>query len=86
MILDDEVLAGVDAVLAKRAPRWGRLNRTALDGRIDAIVAEVDLDAVRRREHRVTDRGVTVEGIEHGLAYVTMPRCSRPMPPPRRRG
>ncbi|GAA4640539.1 HNH endonuclease signature motif containing protein [Mycolicibacterium sediminis] len=71
LILDDAILAGVDAVLARRAPRWGRLNRTALDARIDAIVAEVDLDAVRRREHRVADRGVTIEGIEHGLAYVT---------------
>ncbi|MDT5080007.1 MAG: hypothetical protein QOJ80_4644, partial [Mycobacterium sp.] len=49
LIDDDDVLTAVDRQLALVVPRWGSTNRSQLAGRIDKIVARVDLDAVRRR-------------------------------------
>jgi hypothetical protein len=68
LIVDDEVLARIDARLAERAPRWGVMCRSELAGRIDKIVARVDLDAVRRRADRLAGREVTVGDVDNGLA------------------
>ncbi len=71
LIVDDEVMAGVDARLADRAPRWGVLGRSQLAARIDKVVADVDLDAVRRRRDRLAAREVTVGDVDNGLAEIT---------------
>jgi hypothetical protein len=68
LILDDELLAAVDAELSVRAPGWGSMNRSQLAARIDKVVANVDRDAVRRRKDRLAEREVVVGDIGSGLA------------------
>lgn len=68
LIMDETLLARVDARLAQRAPTWGVMGRSQLAGRIDKIVARVDLDAVRRRRDRLAGRGVSVGDVDNGLA------------------
>ena len=70
LILDDDLRAAVDEKLAVRAPRWGVLDRSQLDARIDQIVARADRDAVRRRKDRLAEREVVVGDIGNGLAEV----------------
>jgi hypothetical protein len=70
LIVDEAVLARVDERLAERAPGWKVMGRSQLAGRIDKIVAGVDLDAVRRRKDRVAGRGVSVGDVDNGLAEV----------------
>ncbi|MDT5155072.1 MAG: hypothetical protein QOI01_6805 [Mycobacterium sp.] len=71
LIVDDEVLARVDAEFVLRAPRWGTMNRSQLAARIDKVVAGADLDAVRRRRDRVAERDVFVGDVDNGLAEIT---------------
>ncbi|GLP75107.1 hypothetical protein TUM20983_22170 [Mycobacterium antarcticum] len=47
-----------------------RPNRSQLAARIDKVVAEVDLDAVRRRKDRVAGREVFVGDVDNGLAEI----------------
>ena len=70
LIVDDATLAMVDTELAISAPRWGACSRTQLAGRIDRVVAKVDLDAVRRRRDRLTGRDVTVGDVDNGLTEI----------------
>jgi hypothetical protein len=71
LITDDDVLAAVDAKLAVRLPRWGRLNRSELAARIDTIIARLDRDAVRRRRDRLAEREVFVGDVGDGLAEIS---------------
>jgi uncharacterized protein DUF222 len=71
LITDDDVMAAVDAKLAVRLPRWGRLSRKELSSRIDEIIAHVDADGVRRRRDRIADREVTIGDVGDGLAEVS---------------
>ncbi|MDX1891279.1 HNH endonuclease signature motif containing protein [Mycolicibacterium sp. 050158] len=71
LILDEEVMAKVDARLAVQAPRWGRLNRHQVAARIDRIVADVDRDAVRRRKDRIAGREVVIGDVDRGLAEIS---------------
>jgi hypothetical protein len=70
LIDDDDVLASVDRDLAVAVPRWGSMNRSALAGRIDKIVARVDLDAVRRRRDRLAGREVVMGDVDNGLSEI----------------
>jgi hypothetical protein len=71
LIIDDEVRASVDATLAVRLARWGKLHRKELSSRIDKIIAAVDADAVRRRRDRIADREVFVGDVGDGLAELS---------------
>jgi Domain of unknown function (DUF222) len=53
LITDPKALAAVDAQVALRAPRWPSLTRGNLAMRVDAIVADVDRDAIRRTNKEV---------------------------------
>jgi hypothetical protein len=70
LITDMEALAAVDAQLAIRAPRWPSLTRGNLAMRVDAIVAEVDRDAIRRTNKEVKDRYLNVSESAPGIAEV----------------
>ena len=71
LITDHDVMAAVDAKLAVRLPRWGKLSRKELSSRIDKIIAQVDADGVRRRRDRVADRDVYIGTVDNGLAEIS---------------
>jgi hypothetical protein len=65
LITDPAVLAAVDATVAATVGRWPSLTQGRLSGRVDKIVAQADMDAVRRRQQRHSDREVWIgEGFE----------------------
>jgi Domain of unknown function (DUF222) len=70
LITDEKALASVDAQLALRAPRWPSLTRGNLAMRVDAIVAAVDRDAMRRTNKEVKDRYLNVSESVPGIAEV----------------
>lgn len=72
LILDDHVLARVDAILARRIPRWGPVARSEMHTRIDKIVGHVDADAVRRRKDERPEPGVTITPLTHGMSELTV--------------
>jgi hypothetical protein len=70
LITDEKALAAVDAQVALRAPRWPSLTRGRLAMRVDAIVARVDRDAIRRTNKEVKDRYLDVSASMSGIAEV----------------
>jgi hypothetical protein len=70
LITDEKALAPVDAQLAARAPRWPSLTRGNLAMRVDAIVAEVDRDAIRRTNKELKGRYLNVSELVPGIAEV----------------
>jgi hypothetical protein len=70
LITDEKALAAVDAQVAMRAPRWPSLTRGNLAMRVDAIVAEVDRDAIRRTNKEVKTRYLNVSESVPGIAEV----------------
>jgi hypothetical protein len=70
LITDENALAAVDAQVALRAPRWPSLTRGRLAMRVDAIVARVDRDAIRRTNKEVKDRYLNVSASMSGIAEV----------------
>jgi Domain of unknown function (DUF222) len=70
LITDEKALAAVDAQVAIRAPRWPSLTRGNLAMRVDAIVAEVDRDAIRRTDKEVKTRYLNVSESAAGIAEV----------------
>ena len=70
LITDEKALAAVDAQLALRAPRWPSLTRGRLAMRVDAIVLQVDRDAIRRTDKEVKDRYLNVSKSLSGTAEV----------------
>ncbi|EID09538.1 13e12 repeat-containing protein [Mycobacterium xenopi RIVM700367] len=75
LIIDDDVMAAVDAQLAVRIPRWHALTQGRLGAYVDQIVARADRDAVRRRRDRYEDREFCIWDAGSGLAEVFGPRC-----------
>jgi Domain of unknown function (DUF222) len=70
LITDPEVLARVDGELAVKVVRWPSMSRGRLAAQVDRVVATADVDAVRRRQRRQTDREVWIgEGFE-GIAEI----------------
>jgi len=70
LITDQKALAAVDAQVALRAPRWPSLTRGNLAIRVDAIVAEVDRDAIRRTDKEIKSRYLNVSESVPGIAEV----------------
>jgi uncharacterized protein DUF222 len=70
LIVDPEVMAGVDAELAAKAQRWPALTQGRLAAQVDRIVARVDRDAVRRRRERHADREFSIWDSGDGLTEV----------------
>jgi hypothetical protein len=70
LITDEEALAAVDAQVALRAPRWPSLTRGRLAMRVDAIVLQVDRDAIRRTNKEIKDRYLNVSASMSGIAEV----------------
>ena len=71
LIEDRDSLASVDAQLALVVARWPSMTRAKLSGRLDAIVARRDPDAVRRRRERRSDRAVWIGDVCDGLAEIS---------------
>ncbi|ORW07537.1 HNH endonuclease signature motif containing protein, partial [Mycolicibacter longobardus] len=71
LITDREVLAAVDAELAVKVGRWPSMTRSRLAGKIDKIVANVDVDAVRRRKERQAEREIVIQDfVEGGVSEI----------------
>ena len=70
LITEEKALAAVDEQLALRAPRWPSLTRGRLAMRVDAIVLQVDRDAIRRIDKEVKDRYLNVSQSLSGTAEV----------------
>ena len=70
LITDENALAAVDAQVALRAPRWPSLTRGNLAMRVDAIVAELDPDAIRRTNKEIKDRYLNVSESVPGISEV----------------
>lgn len=67
-IIDESIQAYVDQAVAAYAKRWQSMTLGRLGREVDAIVAAVDPDAVRRVKERVCDRDVTVWHGGDGIA------------------
>jgi hypothetical protein len=70
LITDPDILAKVDALVAVNVVRWPSLTRGRLAGKVDAIVASVDADAVRRRIERQVDREVWIVCDQDGISQI----------------
>lgn len=70
LITDPDILAAVDAQLAANVARWPSMTRARLAAQVDKIVAKADVDAVRRRKERQTDRSVWIADVADGLAEI----------------
>lgn len=68
LITDPEVLAAVDAELARTIRGWPSMTRAQLNGRIDQVVARRDPDAVRQRRQTQAERRVSVSGHGAGVS------------------
>ncbi|OBF60341.1 hypothetical protein A5787_20325 [Mycobacterium sp. 852002-50816_SCH5313054-b] len=71
LIVDEKVLASVDAQLAAGVARWPSMTRGRLAAQVDKIVARADADAVRRRKEHQVDREVWIgDRVQDGLAEI----------------
>ncbi len=70
LITDPDVLAKVDGLVAANVGRWPSLTRGRLSGKVDAIVARVDADAVRRRKEQQTDREIWIGSEQDGISQI----------------
>ena len=71
LIVDPDALARVDELVAVNVARWPSLTRGRLAGKVDAIVARVDADAVRRRTERHVDREIWIGSDAEGISQIT---------------
>ncbi len=71
LIDDAEALARVDALVAANVARWPSLTRGRLAAKVDAIVARVDADAVRRRKERQLEREIWIGADAEGISQIT---------------
>jgi Domain of unknown function (DUF222) len=70
LIVDADVLAKVDERVAVNVGRWPSLTRGRLAAKVDAIVARVDADAVRRRKERQVQREIWISGNQDGICEI----------------
>ncbi len=70
LVHDDELLAKVDAAVARHAPKWMRLSGPKAAERIDMWVARFDPAGVRVPGPRNEDRYVEIASTDPGLAGV----------------
>jgi Domain of unknown function (DUF222) len=71
LIEDPEILARVDALVAANVGRWPSMTRGRLSGKVDAIVARVDADAVRRRTELQHGREIWIGGDLDGISQIS---------------
>ncbi len=71
LILDAEALTRADALIAANVARWPSLTRGRLAAKVDAIVAGVDADAVRRRQERQLEREIWIGADADGISQIT---------------
>ncbi len=71
LIVEPDALARVDELVAVNVARWPSLTRGRLAAKVDAIVARVDADAVRRRKERQLDREIWIGADTDGLSQIT---------------
>lgn len=60
LIVEPQVLARVDALVAAQILRWPSLSTWRLSAQVDKIVTRIDIDAVRRRKKRRQDRDISI--------------------------
>lgn len=70
LIVDPDVLASVDATLAVNVACWPSLSRARLAAQVDKVVADADVDAVRRRTKSQHDREVWIGGAQDGVSQI----------------
>ena len=70
LIVDADVLAKVDQRVALNVGRWPSLTRGRLAAKVDAIVARVDADAVRRRKERHAGREIWISPAQEGICEI----------------
>ena len=71
LVVDSEALARVDGLVAANAARWPSLTRGRVVAKVDAIVARVDADAVRRRKERALEREIWIGADTEGISQIT---------------
>jgi Domain of unknown function (DUF222) len=71
LIVEPDVLARVDELVAVNVARWPSLTRGRLAAKVDAIVAGVDADAVRRRKERQLEREIWIGADADGISQIT---------------
>ena len=71
LIVEPEALARVDQLVAANVARWPSLTRGRLAAKVDAIVAGVDADGVRRRKERQLEREIWIGADADGISQIT---------------
>ena len=71
LIVEPDALARVDELIAVNVARWPSLTRGRLAAQVDAIVARVDADAVRRRKERQLEREIWIGADADGISQIT---------------
>jgi hypothetical protein len=80
LIVDPDVLAAVDGELAVKVVRWPSMTQGRLAAQLDTIVARADVDAVRRRRKRQTDREIWIWEPCDGVAEIRADCAARKRP------
>jgi hypothetical protein len=70
LIHDPEVLAEIDAELARKAPSWNKLSREKVTELVDWMVIELDPEALRVAKQRDLDRHIEVGPGQNGMAEI----------------
>jgi Domain of unknown function (DUF222) len=70
LITDNDVLAVVDAALAVNVAHWPSMTRGRLGAQVDKIVANADVDAVRRRKKGQDEREIWIGDGEGGISQI----------------
>jgi hypothetical protein len=70
LITDADVLATIDAQLARKAPAWNKLSREKITELVDWMVIDADPDAVRVARQRDLDRHIEVQPGQNGMAEI----------------
>ncbi len=70
LIVDAQVMAAVDELVALNVGRWPSMTKARLSGQVDAIVARADADAVRRRKERHADREIWIGQDADGISRI----------------
>lgn len=69
-ILDAEVMASVDALIACNVTRWPSLTLRRLAAQVDKLVFHADADALRRRKERHRGRDIVIGEDFEGIALI----------------
>jgi hypothetical protein len=70
LLTDKDVLAKIDAELARKAPAWNKLSREKVAELVDWMVIELDPEAVRVARQSDVDRHIEVQPGQNGTADI----------------